>query len=145
MVETIRKVQDAMYPVCSFHCVHFRETVDEHKLFRLESLLESVGFVLNDQPYNFWSSREDCNSRFDVLSQAGLANTAALSDRVIRPRSYSHLVSFTIRLAWWYKMWSRATEEEDRESDGSDGIATIKVEGRMQTDFEVESVLMCST
>lgn len=84
VVETMRKVRDTVYSVCSFHNVHFRGLVDEHELMLGESLLDSVDFLLTLPSYNFQIGCEDISSHYDVQTLQCTANAIAHDKQVIR-------------------------------------------------------------
>lgn len=63
VVLAIKKVREAMYPICSLRDVALRRLIEEHKITHGEFLLGSVYFVLCNRPYNVRSVRKDTNSR----------------------------------------------------------------------------------
>lgn len=50
---------------------------------------------------------------------------------------HSHLFCSAIEFLQWYKMGSRTREEENINSDGDEGIANKKIEGKIKVVFEV--------
>lgn len=52
VVKVMSQVRNAMYPICSIHIVDIQELVDEHEPTHGECVLNSVDFLLFDQPYN---------------------------------------------------------------------------------------------
>lgn len=84
MIETTRKMREAMYSVFSFHNVGFREILNEHKLIQWESFSNSVDLVLGDPPRNFRLGRQDSNSHYDVLALEVMEDAALLCKRAMK-------------------------------------------------------------
>lgn len=82
VVEGMRKVREAMYPVCLFHSINYQDIVDEHGLTHSVSLLNFIVSVLSDQPYDVRRGRENANVYYYVLALVSMADVAELFKRV---------------------------------------------------------------
>lgn len=86
IVETMKKIPEATYLICSFHNVDFLELVDEHKPTHEKPFLDSVDFVLSRPPRNVRSTRNDVNSHYGVLPPQIMMDDLALCRRLVRQR-----------------------------------------------------------
>lgn len=108
------------------------------KLAHGECMLDSVYLLLSGPPHNTRNGRKDVNFRYDVLNLEGMMGAIDVCKRVIRPRDHGHQFCFSSRIAQWYKMLSRAMEEERGDIYGGEGTATTEDEGRKNVVLDVE-------
>lgn len=83
VLETKRKVQEAIHPMLSFRNDDLRELVDEHELTIERFLPDSVNLVFNDVPYTVRGDDLDASSRYDALVLEGTKDAVAFCKWVL--------------------------------------------------------------
>lgn len=116
--ESIRRVWKAMYPICTFHNVDFRQLVDKHEPTHREPLLEFSGMLLGDVQYSIRSGLEDVISHYGVAPLERIADAAALSKGVRRLAVTA--MCFVLRYSSISS--TRCCQQQDRR-----GVATVTV------------------
>lgn len=118
----IRKMQEAIYPVCSFHYANSKEFVDEHVITHEEFWFNFVVLLLRNQLYNVRRSQENVISHCRVLALEDVVDVGPLGKRAIRSVAHAHLFRSALQPSLWYKMLFKTSKEEDHSSDGRQGI-----------------------
>lgn len=140
VVEEMKKVQEAMYPICVSYILDYLELVYEHELLHVELSLDFVNLLLSDLPYNARSGRKNVNSHYDVTTLEVVVDTVALCKWVMRPGA--HVLRFcpALQFSQWYKILSRPGKEKDSDSARGGGIVTKAGEEKKKKVFVVDGV-----
>lgn len=139
VIEAIRKVRKAMYPICWFQIVDYRNLVDENSMTHEGSLSDHMYSVVSNPRCSARSGQEGDDSDYDVPTLKAVANATELCKGVIRLGAQCHLFRSALQFGQWYKILSGAKGKENCGSHGGEDIATKDGEDKKAV-FEVQGV-----
>lgn len=99
----IKKLVEAMAPVCCIYDVDFRSMVEEQDLDEGEDMSGRVDFVLADYTYNIRRNRNDRNSDHDSFLLQDVMEMDKILGDFMKPRAHGHVLCSSLQSANWYK------------------------------------------